>query len=388
MKRRIFAVTGSRAEYGSMRPVFGAIVSGGKLHLELIVTGMHMHPAFRDSLEEIRKDAFGRLHMVQMVPGDDTGKAMAQALGRGILGIAEVFNEVGADVVLLQGDRSEMLAAAVAAAHMNIPIVHMSGGDLTGTIDQPVRNAISQFAHVHLTTCADSTERLRQHGESPSRIFEVGEPTLDVILKQEFAKPEELARDLRLDLSAPVVIATMHPVTTESAQAGAQIAAVLDALESFQLQTVFTYPNTDAGGEVMRDVLESRRGRDWLRIFPHLGSYRYLGLMRIASVMVGNSSSGIIEAPSFGLPVVNVGTRQYGRSRAANVVDVNCTAGEIATGIRKTLENPDFRVIATTCSSPYGDGRAGVRAADILARLRISPALICKWIDSSEAVLD
>ena len=388
MRRRVLAVTGSRAEYGSMRPVFGAIVAGGKLDLELVVTGMHLHPAFRDAFEEIRKDAFGRVHVVDMSPEADSGKAMAQAVGRGILGFAEVLDQADADVVLLQGDRGEMLAAAVAAAHMNIPIVHMSGGDLTGTIDQPVRNAITQFAHVHLTTCADSSERLRQHGESGARIFEVGEPTLDVILRQEFAGPEQIARDLGLDLSEPVVIATLHPVTTELAQAGAHMAALLNALERLRLQTVFTYPNTDAGGEVMREVLETRRDRKWLRIVPHLGSYRYLGLMRVASVMVGNSSSGITEAPSFGLPVVNIGTRQYGRFRAANVVDVSDMTDDIVAGIRKAVEDPEFRALATACSCPYGDGRAGERTADILARLKISPALISKWIGTGENILD
>lgn len=386
MKRRVLAVTGSRAEYGAMRPVFRAIVAHDRLELDLLVTAMHLQPAYAASLEEIRRDAYGSHHFVNMSPGADSGKAMAEALGIGISGIAGVLERVAPDMVLLQGDRGEMLAAAIAAAHMNVPIVHMSGGDLTGTIDQPVRNAITQFAQLHLTTCADSSERLRRHGEDAARIIEVGEPGIDAILGQDYAGREDLARQLGLNLAQPVVIATLHPVTTETAHAGRQMRALLDALESLGLQTVFTYPNSDAGGQQMRQVLEARRGAAWLRIAPHLGSRNYLGLMRVAAVMAGNSSSGILEAPSFQLPVVNVGTRQHGRTRSANVIDVGDSTEEIVRGIRAALDDAPFRARVRDCTNPYGDGRAGERTAHALAKLRLSPALISKWIGGAAVV--
>ena len=323
-----------------------------------------------------------------MSPRTDSGAAMARAVGTGVGGIADILEQATPDVILLQGDRGEMLAAAIAAAHMNVPIVHMSGGDRTGTIDQPVRNAITQFAHVHLTTCAESSERLRRHGEDAARIFEVGEPALDAILARDFADAEEIARELGLDFAQHVAIATLHPVTTEAEHAGRQMAALLDALEQIHLLTVVTYPNSDAGGQQMREELEARRGASWLRIAPHLGSRRYLGLMRAAAVIVGNSSSGILEAPSFGLPAVNIGTRQHGRTRAANVIDVGNTAEEIVNGMRRALEDPEFRVRARASVNPYGEGRAGERTADILARLRIFPTLISKWIASGDPILD
>jgi UDP-N-acetylglucosamine 2-epimerase (non-hydrolysing)/GDP/UDP-N,N'-diacetylbacillosamine 2-epimerase (hydrolysing) len=299
-----------------------------------------------------------------------------------------MLQATAAEVVLLQGDRGEMLAGAIAAAHMNVPIVHMSGGDLSGTIDQPVRNAITQFAHVHLTSCRSSSERLRRLGEDPRRIFEVGEPSLDAILGGEYAGADELIRRFDLDPAMPVIMATLHPVTTEAAEAGRQMAALLDALEHLGMQTVFSYPNTDAGGLEMRDALEARRGRKWLRIEPHVGSRGYLGLMRIAAVLVGNSSSGILEAPSFRLPAVNIGTRQYGRERAANVIDVGYSRDDILKGLRTALEDADFRARVSACTSPYGDGRAGEKTAAILRRLRLSRRLVEKWLPSDDGFSD
>ena len=387
MKRRILAVTGTRAEYGSMRPVFAAIASAPDLELELIVTAMHLAPQFKASLAEIEADRYGRLHYVEAEDTASSGAAMARGLGRAIVAMAEIVERARPAAVLLQGDRGEMLAGAIAASHQNVAVVHMSGGDATGSIDEPVRNAISSFAHIHLTTCAQSTARLLARGESAGRIFEVGEPALDLIRALEPVSPAELARELDLDLTRPIVLATQHPVTTEAGDAGRQITETLEALAALELQTVFTYPNTDAGGAEMLQVLQSHAGRPDLRIVPHLGSRKYMSLMKIAAVMVGNSSSGILEAASFKLPVVNVGTRQHGRTRSGNVIDAGYDREAIAKAVQFALSDAGFRSALERCVNPYGDGNTAARTLDILRRLRLTPGLVAKWLPASEPLV-
>jgi len=385
--RRVLAVTGSRAEYGAMRPVFAAIRDTPGLALELLVTGMHLAPEFRASLAEIEADAFAPRRVVDVRAADGSGRAMAQALGHGLAAMAEAIAEAAPDVVLVQGDRGEMLAAAAAAAHLNVPVVHMSGGDRTGTIDDAIRNAITAFSHVHLTTCVQSTARVVAMGEAPGRVFEVGEPALDVILALDPVPRESLAREIGIDLDRPFALATQHPVTDEAHAGAAQLVETLEALAALRLPTVFTYPNTDAGGAAMTAVLEQWRGRDFLRVVPHLGSQRYLSLMRLAAVLVGNSSSGIIEAPSFRLPVVNVGTRQHRRTRACNVIDAPHDRDAIRHAIERALGDPAFRAGLADCRNPYGDGTCARRTADLLLRLRLS-RLPAKWLDDGEPVVD
>jgi UDP-N-acetylglucosamine 2-epimerase (non-hydrolysing)/GDP/UDP-N,N'-diacetylbacillosamine 2-epimerase (hydrolysing) len=199
--------------------------------------------------------------------------------------------------------------------------------------------------------------------------------------------PAALAQELGLDLGRPVVIATLHPVTTEAAAAGWQMRQLLEALEELDLQTVFTYPNSDAGGRDMTEVLESYRNKPFLRIVPDLGSRRYLSLMRVAAAIVGNSSSGIFEAPSFALAAVNIGTRQHGRLRAGNVVDVGYGKTEIVSGLKRALGDPAFRTALRDCRNPYGDGHAAPRVVDILKRLRLDPGLLTKWLATDENFL-
>ena len=370
-----------------MTPVFRGIVDRADLTLDMIVTGMHLLPEFKSSLDKIRKDNLCRSHFASITLGEDSSQAMAQSFGLAVFSFSSILRDVAPDIVLLQGDRGEMLATAIAAAHMNIPLVHMSGGDYSGSIDDSIRNAISMFSHIHLTTCRLSSERLLAMGESPNRLFEVGEPGLDVIKNMEFVPSEALAQELSLDLSKPIILATQHSVTTEADQAAWQMAQTLQALVELDFQCVFTYPNSDAGGRQMTGVLESYRQNKFIRIVPNLGSEKYLSLMRIASVMVGNSSSGIVESPSFKIPVVNIGTRQHGRLRSTNVVDVPYDKDEIVLAVRYVLENADFRTRLRDCINPYGDGTAADKTVEILERLLITPALLAKWMKSGETFL-
>jgi GDP/UDP-N,N'-diacetylbacillosamine 2-epimerase (hydrolysing) len=387
MKRKICAITGTRADYGLMRPIFRAIAGHTMLQLDLIVTGMHLIPEFRTSLEAIETDGYGDVHPCSMILSEDSGKAMAQSFGLAVFGMAELLDRLKPDLVLIQGDRGEMLAGALCAAHLNIPIVHMSGGDLSGSIDDSIRNAISKLSHIHLTTCKQSSERLLAMGESPARIREVGEPGLDAIRTMHFLSADTLAKEFGLDLSQPIILGTQHPVTTEAEQGAWQMKQTLGALADLGIQALFTYPNTDAGGREMAATLESYRGRSFLRVVPNLGSEKYLSLMKIAAVLVGNSSSGILEAPSFKIPVVNIGTRQQGRLRASNVLDIDYDRHAIKEAIRVALHDKTFRARLATCANPYGDGYTADKTIDIVKRLKLTKALLTKWIPSDEQFL-
>lgn len=387
MTRRIAAVTGSRSDYGLMRPVFRRIRDDADLTLDLIVTGAHFLPEFHESLAQVEADSFGRLHRAVMSLADDSGKAMAQSLGLGLFGIAEAIEKAEPDILLLQGDRGEMLAGAIAGAHMNVPIVHMSGGDFSGSIDDSIRNAISKFAHVHLTVSRQSTERLIALGEMADRIVEVGEPALDVIREMDFIAPEDLAREFGLDLSRPLLLATQHPVTTEVAESAEQMTETLEALCALALPTIVTYPNNDAGSRAMIGVIERYRSRPFLKVVPHLGSRKYLSLLRVASALIGNSSSGILEAPSLKRAAINVGTRQHGRLRAGNVLDVPPERAAIVHMTRYALGDSEFQERLRQCVNPYGDGRAAERTVRVLRTLSITPALIAKWLPSTGGFL-
>jgi len=279
------------------------------------------------------------------------------------------------------------LATAIVAAQMNLPVVHMSGGDFSGSIDDSIRNAISKFAHFHLTSCDASTRRLVQLGEAPDRIVEVGEPALDLLRTMTFIPIETLAAELGLPRGRPFLLATLHPMTDESDQAASQMKIMLEAVAALEMLTVVTHPNNDAGGRAMREVLDSWRGRPHIRVIANLGSHRYLSLLRNAAAMVGNSSSGIIEAPALKIPVINIGSRQHNRLRAGNVVDVACERDAIVKAVRFVLGDVEFRRKLPTCRSPYGDGHATERTIDVLSRLKLDTELIEKWRLSANSFL-
>jgi UDP-hydrolysing UDP-N-acetyl-D-glucosamine 2-epimerase len=297
-------------------------------------------------------------------------------------------DEFGPDILLLQGDRGEMLAAAIAGAHANVPVVHMSGGDRSGSIDDSVRHAITKLAHFHLVTCDDSARRVAAMGEAADRIFVVGEPTLDVIRELQPLPPAVLSETFDVDLDRPLILAIFHPVTSEIADAADHMRSFLDALLDVGEQALVSYPNSDAGSRRVIDVIEDYRARAQspLRFSRSMPHHTFLSLMSVASVMAGNSSSGIIEAPSFGLPVVNVGTRQCHRVRAENVLDVGYDRADIAAGLRTALSDSAWRKRARHCVNPYGDGHTAERTLDILRRIRLAPAAVAKWLPSSALV--
>lgn len=377
---RVCVVTGTRAEYGLLRPVMEAVRIEG-LDLRVIATGMHLLPEFGETYHEIERDGFRIDARVDMGLPGDTPSAMAKSIGVGICGMTQALEGIASDAVLVLGDRVEAFAGAVAGAGSNLLVAHLHGGERTrGGLDESMRHAITKLAHLHLAATERSRERILRMGENPDWVHTVGAPGLDPVLNGKPLDRGELERRLGFPLQKPLVLAVQHPVSTDCDQAAFQITETLEALKSLGHQTLWIYPNSDAGGRRMIEVLESHRAEPWLRLFANLDHVIYLGLLRHADVLIGNSSSGIIEAPSFRLPAVNIGSRQDGRERSANVLDAGYDRNEILACVRRALSDPEFRRQVQSCVNPYGDGKTGPRVAGILRREEISPARLQKQI--------
>jgi GDP/UDP-N,N'-diacetylbacillosamine 2-epimerase (hydrolysing) len=380
LTRRIAYVTGSRADYGLFSEPLKRIRENRGMDLSLIVTSMHLEPEFGLTVREIEADGMPVTARVRnLLPGDSGGN-QARAVGNAVLGITSALEDLRPDILVVLGDRGEMLAGAIAAVHLNIPLAHVHGGDVSGTVDDLVRHAISKLSHVHFAATEDSAARLRRLGERPEHVHVVGAPGLDYLSRFEPMTDSELRAEVGVDVSSPFVLFTQHPVTTEMSEAAAQMEMSLKALEQAAVQVVATYPNADAGGRAMIEALERRRDRAWLHIFPSLGQRRFASLLKKAAAMVGNSSSGIIEAPFFGVPVVNIGSRQAGRLRAENVLDLEHDQEAIRSAIACALSDEDFKTRARGARNPYGDGHAGERIVEILDSLEIGPELLNKRI--------
>jgi UDP-hydrolysing UDP-N-acetyl-D-glucosamine 2-epimerase len=340
---------------------------------------MHLSEEFGNTVRDVEKDAFSISHKVTILEQEDSPVAMAKAVGTAILKMAEAFQESRPDLVLLEGDRGESLAAAITAAHMNIAVAHVSGGDVTGTmIDESIRHAITKLAHIHFPGTPLSARRLLSMGEDPWRVHMVGTPGSDLQRELTMTR-EEVARALEVDVSGRVLVVLQHPVTSEAARAPQQMRETMEAATSFSEETVVIYPNADAGGRGMIKVIKEYEHLPFVRTFKSLPRSTYIGLLSVASVLIGNSSSAVVEAPDFGLPAVNVGTRQQGRERGGNLVDVGYHCEEIRQAIQWVLthrDDPDCR--AKWAESPYRDTDTAQQIAETLGTVELGPPLIQK----------
>lgn len=357
-----------------MRPVYRRL--GASHNLTLLVTGSLYREEFRSALEEVRADGFGDLLWADPGPKLENLTSLSAFV---LEYTGQRLRERGFDLALIQGDRLEALGFAIACAVANLGVVHMSGGDRSGSIDECARNAITQLAHLHLTTCESSSDRVKALGESPSRILQVGEPALDAIADMVFLSLKELNARLATRLNQGFVIVTHHPETTRPLNSAEEFRAILKTLEKEQIQALITHPNGDDGSDLLHLVLDDFREHELFQIVPHLGQQAFLSAMKLARAMIGNSSAGILEAPSFGLPVLNIGGRQHGRMRAGNVLDCGSAEVDIQDGIRRLLSDKDFLNSARVAQNPYGDGRTASRVVDVVSGLPLGPRLIEKW---------
>jgi UDP-hydrolysing UDP-N-acetyl-D-glucosamine 2-epimerase len=334
----------------------------------VIATGMHLASEFGLTYQELEADGFEISEKVETLLASDSPVAIAKSVALGVIGCAEALARLRPDVVVLLGDRFEILAAAQAALLLGIPIAHIHGGEVTeGSIDEPMRHAITKMSSLHFTAAEPYRKRVIQLGEDPDRVFNVGSLGVDNIERLELLARGDLEVALERGLPSPLILCTYHPVTTRS-EAWAGMEAVLEALEGIpEAHVVFTRPNSDTGGREINRAIDEfvRRNPERTAVFVSLGPVRYLSLLREADVVLGNSSSGIIEAPAAGVPTVDVGERQRGRLRADSVIDAREDASEILRALRRAL-SPEFRANAARCRSWYGRGGSSRKICEVL----------------------
>jgi UDP-hydrolysing UDP-N-acetyl-D-glucosamine 2-epimerase len=383
-KRKVCVVTGSRAEYGLLYWLLREIQAEPSLQLQLVVTGMHLAPQFGMTVQQIKADGFVPDAKVDMQLSGDTPKALTKSIGAGLIGFADAFDKLQPDIVVVLGDRFEIFAAAQAAMVARIPIAHIHGGELTeGSIDEAIRHAITKMSHLHFVSAEPYRRRVIQLGEDPDRVWNVGAPGLDTIRKLKILDRTELSRRLDFDLTKPFFLVTYHPVTlaAESVEEGAE--ALFAALEEFiDHNVIVTGVNADTGHEGIRRRIAgfaaAHPGRVLVRV--SLGQRFYLSALAHADAVIGNSSSELIEAPALKIPAVNIGDRQRGRLRSPGVIDVEADRTAIAAAISKAVSR-EFREVAQSSASIFGDGHASEQIVRILRDHRLEGILMKRFWD-------
>lgn len=374
--RKITFITGSRGEWGYIRPILRLIEKDLELDSTIIATNMHLLSEFGMSIHEIEKDGFVVKERIYMTYDGYNSYTMAKSLGSFLLELPTVLQRIKPDILVLAGDRGEQLMGAIAGVHLNIPVAHIQAGELSGNVDGIVRHAITKLSHIHFAANEEFAERVRKLGEQDFRIFVTGAPLVDELVQGEVTQKEELKKKYNICNEKPLILVVQHPVTEEEEKAGAQIFETIKAVLKFDAQIVFIFPNSDAGSEAIRYQLQ-RHSKPGIKIFRNLPRKDYLGFLKNCNCIVGNSSSGIMEAPTFGIPCVNIGRRQNKRLQAENVINVNYNEEEIVKAIEKALSD-DFKKVCIKAKNPYGDGYASLRILKVLKEIEINDRLLLK----------
>ncbi|HOE93694.1 MAG TPA: UDP-N-acetylglucosamine 2-epimerase [Methanofastidiosum sp.] len=377
MKRKILYITGSRADYGLMHSTLKKIDSNPNLDLEIIVTGMHIMKEFGMTINEIKKDNF-KIHVINCIYKKDNKESMAFFIGDLIKNLVDTINKAKPDILLLLGDRGEMLAGAIVGTYLSIPVAHVHGGEITGNVDESTRHAITKLSNIHFAATEKSARRIIRMGENPKFVFNVGAPGLDDILNNPIIEPGLISDKYGIDFSEPLILVIQHPVTSESNEAPNQILQTLNAIKELKYQSIVIYPNCDAGGRKMIDVIKSYKHDKKIKIFDNIPRSDYLSILKKSSLIIGNSSSAIIEAPSLKVPVINIGSRQQKRERSKYIIDVDCNKESIKKTIKYVLNDIEFKRSMKHLRNPYGDGRSGDRIVRILSEIEINNDLITK----------
>ncbi len=381
VKYKVAVATGTRAEYGILRPLMRLVKQSPGFELQVIASGMHLAKDFGHTVDNILDDGFSVAARVEMLPKGDTPAAMAESVGKGIVGFTRAFKRLGSDIIVVLGDRTEAFAAATAASLSGKVLSHIHGGDKAEAgFDDYMRHAITKMAHLHFAATEGSARRIRRLGERADRIFVVGAPGLDEIRASKLPGATATRRRHGFPPRAPMVLCVQHSVSTSPSSAAREMRETLSALANLSLSTILIYPNSDAGGRAMMKVIGSYEGARWLKTYRSLPRDEYLAVMKAATVMVGNSSCGIIEAASLRLPVVNVGRRQAGRERSGNTVDVPSDARRIEKALGEIVFDADKRRRLASVKNIYGDGRASSRIAKILEGIDAGPEILTKQI--------
>lgn len=382
--RKIAVFTGTRAEYGLLYWVMKDIQAAPDLKLQLIVSGMHLSPEFGETWRNIEQDGFSIDEKVEMLISSDTAVGIAKSIGLGTIGFADALERLQPDILVVLGDRFEVLAIASAAMVMRIPIAHLHGGELTeGVIDEAIRHSITKMAQLHFVSTEVYRKRVIQLGEQPERVFNVGATGLENIIRLKLLDKTELEKSLDFKLGNSFFLVTYHPVTL-SGDGGIQaLKNLLMALDLFpESKIVMTFPNADTCGRSFIPLLESYASRNQNRVLltPSVGQLRYLSLMSMCGAVIGNSSSGLLEAPAFKVPTVDIGARQQGRLRSSTVIHCDEHFDSIRNGIAKALSG-DFRRQCRLSVSPYGDGRVTDKIIKVLRDISLERLVYKRFYD-------
>jgi GDP/UDP-N,N'-diacetylbacillosamine 2-epimerase (hydrolysing) len=368
MSRKICVVTGTRAEYGLLRWVMEGIREASGLELQVIATGMHLSPEFGLTYREIEKDGFLIDRKVEMLLSSDTPTGLAKSMGLGLIGFGDALQQLQPDLMLVLGDRFEIFSAVAAAMVACIPVAHLHGGEATeGAFDEAIRHSITKMSHLHFVAAEEYRKRVIQLGEQPNRVFLVGGLGIDNIKKLTLLDRPALEASLGFGLGRRNLLVTFHPVTLENATSRQQMTELLAALESLEdTHLIFTMPNADTGSRVLMDMVEQFVTEHAnARAYTSLGQLRYLSCIQYVDGVVGNSSSGLIEVPSFAKGTINIGDRQHGRLKAESVIDCSPDRQSIALALER-LYSPEFQSTLKTVRNPYGEGGASEMIVQVL----------------------
>ena len=368
MTRKICVITGSRADYGLLRWVMRGINDEPSLKLQIIATGMHLSPRYGSTYQEIEKDGFEIDYKLDMLIGSNTAVAITKSIGYGVVGFADALERLRPDLIVVLGDRFEIFSAVAAALIAQIPVAHIHGGEITeGNFDDALRHSITKMSHIHFVAADEYRNRVIQLGESPGRVFTVGGLGVDSIKHTQLVNKEDLSEILQFSFQRKNLLVTFHPVTLEKDYGATQLTEMLDALDSFpEVGLIFTLPNADTGSELLTRLIQAYvNERDNSVLFASLGSDLYLSTMACVDGLIGNSSSGLLEAPSMQVGTVNIGNRQRGRIQAKSVISSESRKDEIQSAVYKLLSD-EFRHSIKGENGQFGGGGASQKIIEVL----------------------
>ncbi|QEZ88270.1 GDP-2,4-diacetamido-2,4,6-trideoxy-alpha-D-glucopyranose hydrolase / 2-epimerase [Aliarcobacter cibarius] len=383
MKRKICVVTGTRAEYGLLYWLMKEIEADKELQLQLIVTGMHLSPEFGLTYKEIEKE-FKINKKIEILLSSDTSIGISKSMGLAQISFAETFEELKPDIVVVLGDRYEIFSATSSAMIAKIPIAHLHGGEATeGLIDEPIRHSITKMSHLHFTATEEYKNRVIQLGEHPSRVFNVGGMGIENIKRLKLLSKDEFEKSIEFKLNSKNILVTFHPVTLENSTAQEQFKELLDAIDELEdTNIIFTKANSDTDGRVINQMIDEYVTKNFQKSvqFTSLGQLRYLSALQYVDTVVGNSSSGLAEAPSFKIATINIGDRQKGRIKASSVIDCEPNKDSILNSFEK-LYSKEFQETLKNTINPYGDGCASKRIVEILKNVNLKNILKKSFYD-------
>lgn len=378
--KKISILTATRAEYGLLKPIIEKLSSIPEFDVRVVVTGAHLSPEFGLTYKEIEQDGIVIDEKIEMLLSADTPAAISKSMGLALISFADYFERLKPDMLIVLGDRYETLAVCIAAMNQRIPIAHLYGGETTeGAVDESIRHAITKLSYLHFTSTDEYRGRVIQLGEQPSRVFTVGAVGIENILNQKLMDKGKLERSINFNLDKPYAIVTFHPVTLEDDQSAEQFQALLDVCKKYQdMRFIFTKSNADANGRIINKMIDLYTQENEHAIaFTSLGLIRYLSALKYCTLVIGNSSSGLLEAPSFGIPTINIGDRQKGRLQADSVINCEPVLEDIERAMELALSN-DFNSTAKKTINPYGDGNTSEKIAEIIIDYLVNNKIMLK----------